>query len=72
MEILELFYEDVYKEIKNVYIHGDKSIGEFLKTNYFDFYIFDSLDDFAKDLILNSGLSKEKVPVELLFLREKT
>ena len=63
LEILELFYEDLFKEIKNIYIQKDESIGEFLKINSFDFYIFDSLGGFAESLILNSGLPKDKVAI---------
>ena len=63
LEVLELFYEDLYKKIKNVYIYGDKSISDFLKNNSFDFYIFDSLGDVAEELIKDSGLLKDRVAI---------
>lgn len=45
------------------HIYKDESIGEFIKSGNFDFYIFDSLEKLSEQLILNSGLPKEKIAI---------
>jgi len=62
---------DQQREISLLFYNKDKNYSkekflEILELFYedsFDFYIFDSLGDFAKDLILGSGLAKEKVAI---------
>ena len=62
-DLLELLYEDLFKKIKKIFIYKDESVVEFIKNNDFDFYIFDSLEKLSQQLILDSGLPKEKIAI---------
>ena len=60
-EIVGLFYENLSSKIKDYFVHTEETIQEFLKNNPFDFYILDSLGDFAEQLVTEVNLPKEKV-----------
>lgn len=62
-ELLELLYEDLFLKIKKIWIYKDESIKEFIKNSNFDFYIFDSLEKLSQEIILNSGISQEKIAI---------
>jgi hypothetical protein len=63
-EILELLDEDLSKKIKKIFVlNVSEEIVEFLKTEFFDFYIFDSLGGLSDSIIINSRLPKEKVAI---------
>ena len=60
-ELIELLYGEIFLKIKNYFVYTKETIREFLKDDPFDFYIIDSLEDFAKSLVTETDLLKEKI-----------
>jgi len=60
-ELIGLLYGDISSRIKNYFVSTKENIKEFLRANPFDFYLLDSLEGFAKSLVGEINLPKEKV-----------
>ncbi len=61
LEFIQLFYEDIFSKIKSCFVYTKGTVQEFLENNPFDFYIFDSLEGIAEQLVREFNLPKEKV-----------
>lgn len=61
IELSEVLYEDMFNEMKGKFFYTKETIENFLKNNLFDFYIIDSLEGQAKEIVLDVNLPKEKV-----------
>src|SRR3989344_5866836 len=60
-EHIELLYDKTFSWIEKYYAYTIQKIGEFLKNNRFDFYIFDGLDKRGVQMVREADLSKEKI-----------
>ena len=60
-EQIELIYGSAFSWIKRYFVCNTETIRKFLKDNPFDFYIIDSLNGRALEIIKETNLSKEKV-----------
>lgn len=60
-EHIELIYGKASPQIKHYFVCTIGTIGEFLKDNPFDFYIIDSLNSRALEIIKEINLPKGKI-----------
>lgn len=60
-ENIDLFYGNDFCWINNYIVCTTENIKDFLENNIFDFYIFDSLDKKALQIIKEINLPKEKI-----------